>query len=103
MKYCKIRLLQFTTARLITNYNNVYYNLRSLGYYNSRQLAVITIYDRYYNLPRLLLQFTTGILQFTTEHVRTKCKQRRKRFTFNKLKGKNSHDDKTATRMPRLS
>ena len=63
MKYCKIRLLEFTTARLITNYANVYYNLRLLGYYNSRQLLlqfttditiifttfVITIYDRYFN------------------------------------------------------
>ena len=59
-KYDEV-LLQFTTARLITNYNN----------YDS---LVITIYDKYYNLRRLLLQFTTGItivftksLEFTTE------------------------------------
>ena len=38
-------LLQITTEGVITNYDSV----------------VITIYDRCYNLRRLLLQFTTGI------------------------------------------
>ena len=60
-----------------------YYNSRDLGLFNKlRQrlsqftiawllqfwTTVIIIYDRYYNLPRLLLQFTTGI----TIHDRTR-------------------------------
>ena len=53
-------LLQFTTARLITIYDNVFITI-----YDG---LVITILDNcYYNLRRLLLQFTTG----TTIHERT--------------------------------
>ena len=88
---------------MLQNTTMCYYNSRELGLFNKlRQrllqftiawllqfwTTVIIIYDRYYNLPRLLLQFTTGI----TIHDRTRSnqmyKQRRKRFTFNKLKGK---------------
>ena len=39
-------LLQFTTARIVTNHDTGYNNLRQVRYYKSRQL---------------LLQFTTGI------------------------------------------
>ena len=61
----QLGLLQFTTT--------CSYNLRYLGYYNSRQLLLqfttgITIYDDCYYDLRQVLQFTT-LLQFTTEHT----------------------------------
>ena len=53
-------LLQFTTVWLITIYDNVLLQFTIAWLLNfRRQLAVILIYERYYNLRRLLLQFTT--------------------------------------------
>ena len=70
-------LLQFTSAMLITNYNNVSLQMTIawLLQFSTIQSIVISIYDRYYNLRRLLLQFTTGI----TIHDRTN-------ITFRELK-----------------
>ena len=51
-------LLQFTTARLITNYDNVLLQF-TIAWLLQFSTTVITIYDRYSNLRRLLLQFTT--------------------------------------------
>ena len=59
-------LLQFTTARLITNYDNVLLQFK-IAWLLQFSKTVITIYDAYYNSRRLLLQFTTGI----TIHDRT--------------------------------
>ena len=56
-KYDKA-LLQFTTASLITNYNNLLLHL-TIARLLQFSTTVITINDRYYNLRRLLLQFTT--------------------------------------------
>ena len=53
-------LLQFTTARLITNYGDVLLQF-TIAWLLQFSTTVITVYDRYYNLRRLLLQFTTGI------------------------------------------
>ena len=84
-------LLQFTIARLITIYDNVLLQftiawllqhltqkeLKTVRDCSHRQLfhPVITIYDRYCDLRRLLLQFTTGITvhDIITIHDRTVC------------------------------
>ena len=58
-KYDKA-LLQFMTASLITNYNNLLLHL-TIAWLLQFSTTVITINDRYYNLRRLLLQFTTCI------------------------------------------
>ena len=52
--------LQFTTARLITIYDNVL-ACDSLHWLLQFSTTFITIYDSYYNLRRLVLQFTTGV------------------------------------------
>ena len=57
-KYDKA-LLQFI-ASLITNYNNLLLHL-TIAWLLQFSTTVITINDRYYNLRRLLLQFTTCI------------------------------------------
>ena len=59
------KILQFTTARLITSYDNVLLQF-TIAWLLQFSTTVITIYDRYYNLRRLLLQFMM-LLQFTTE------------------------------------
>ena len=53
-------LLQFTTARLITIYDNLLLQF-TIAWLLQFSTTVITIYDRYYNLRRLLLKFTTSI------------------------------------------
>ena len=58
-KYDKA-LLQFTTASLIKNYNNLLLHL-TIAWLLQFLKNVITINDMYYNLRRLLLQFTTCI------------------------------------------
>ena len=58
-KYDKA-LLQFMTASLITNYNNLLLHL-TIAWLLQFSTTVVTINDRYYNLRRLLLQFTTCI------------------------------------------
>ena len=55
-------LLQFTTARLITIYDNVL-----LQFTIAWLLLLVILDDCYYNL-RQVLQFST-LLQFTTEHT----------------------------------
>ena len=59
-------VLQFTTARIITNYDNrlLQFTIGTLLQFTTT--AVITFLDRYYNSRQVLLQFTT-VLQFTTE------------------------------------
>ena len=47
-------------ARLITNYDNMLLQI-TIAWLLQFSTTVITLYDRYYNLRRLLLQFTTGI------------------------------------------
>ena len=77
-------LLQFTRARLITIYDNVLLQFtiawllqQTVRDGSHRQLfhPVITIYDRYCDLRRLLLQFKTGITvhDIITIHDRTVC------------------------------
>ena len=53
-------VLQFTTARIITNYDNrlLQFTIDTLLQFTT---TVFTIHDRYYNSRQLLLQFTTGI------------------------------------------
>ena len=62
-KYDKA-LLQFTTASLIKNYNNLLLHLK-IAWLLQFLTNVITINDRYYNL-RHVLQLTT-LLQFMTD------------------------------------
>ena len=52
--------LQFTTAKLITIYANVLLQF-VIAWLLQFSITVITIYDRYDNLRRLLLQFKIGI------------------------------------------
>ena len=61
-------LLQFTTIRLGTIYDNVLLQF-TIAWLLQFSTTVIAICDRYYNLRRLLFQFTTGI----TTHDRTGC------------------------------
>ena len=65
-------LFQFTTARLITNYNNILLQI-TIAWLLQFSTTVITLYDRYYNLQWLILQFTTGITihDIITIHNRT--------------------------------
>ena len=60
-------LLQFTTARRITIYDNVLLQF-TIAWLLQFSTTVIRIYDRHYNLRRLLLHFTI-LLQFTTEQT----------------------------------
>ena len=53
-------LLQFTTARIITNHDDGLLQFTT-GTLLQITTTVITIYDRYHNSWQLLLQFTTGI------------------------------------------
>ena len=53
-------LLQFTTAWIITNYDNGFLQFTT-GTLLQITTIVITIYDKYYNSGQLLLNFTTGI------------------------------------------
>ncbi len=52
-------LLQFTTARSITNYDSMLLQF-AIGALVQFTTTVITIYDSYYKSRQLLLQFTTG-------------------------------------------
>ena len=51
-------LLHFTTARLITDYDNMLLQI-TIAWLLQFSTTVITLYDRYYNLRRLLLKLKT--------------------------------------------
>ena len=68
-------LLQFTTARIITNHDNglLQFTIGTFTYYKSRLLLLqfttgITVHDNFYYNSWQVLQFTT-LLQFTTVHT----------------------------------